>query len=165
MIFLCGGHLLLSGLLCGFSSRLYYPYTTGEWLHSLQLAQTPPFVMAVFAYHSHDVANLSENERLLRMLPALLFGLLTWALLVPVLWILVKRRFEQLTGRTRQMPRYAPTRFKLVHREGRNKPEAPAKESRSSSLALQACDKADSAAASWGVDLPLRELQQPHIGP
>ena len=34
------------------------------------------------------------------MSAASLFGVGCWAVLIPVLWLLVKRRFEQVTGRT-----------------------------------------------------------------
>ncbi len=95
MMFLCGGHLVLTGL---FGAR----HATGEWLWNLQLRQTPSFVMAVFAYHWHDVASEYHTAYLLRQLPTVLFGIPFWATLVPVMWVLVKRRFERLTGRTAQ---------------------------------------------------------------
>jgi hypothetical protein len=102
MIFLCGGHWLMTGLFC------YFPMAaigirnrdTMEWMVNLQLGQTPPFVMGLFAYHGHEFENSWSTRDVVRWTITSLFGVGCWAGLVPVLWLLVKRRFEQVTGRT-----------------------------------------------------------------
>ncbi len=100
MLFLCGGHWLLSGMFCympmaalGIRERQF------EWMLYGQLGQTPPFVMGLFAYHSHDFEPTYSLQWIVKTTMASLFGVGCWAALVPVLWVLVKRRFEQVTGR------------------------------------------------------------------
>jgi ABC-type transport system involved in multi-copper enzyme maturation permease subunit len=113
MIFLCGGHWLLMGLFCyaplgvlGIRGEMV------EWMANLELGQTPPFVMGLFAYHGHEFENSWSTRDTVRWTISALFGLGCWALLVPLLWVLVKRRFEQVTGRTPflQPERLAPRR-------------------------------------------------------
>jgi ABC-type transport system involved in multi-copper enzyme maturation permease subunit len=104
MIFLCGGHWLLTELLCYLPLRRWAPHFDQEWLRHLEMGQTPPFVLGLLAYHRHDMQYEYQTERFLKMLPALLSGVACWAGLVPVLWVLVRRRFERMTGRVLSRP-------------------------------------------------------------
>jgi ABC-type transport system involved in multi-copper enzyme maturation permease subunit len=101
MIFLCGGHWLLTGMFC------YMPLGVmrvddrkWEWMLYTQAGQTPPFVMGLFAYSYEDFERSYRLNEMAKFTIASLFGVGCWAALVPVLWLLVKRRFEQVTGRT-----------------------------------------------------------------
>jgi ABC-type transport system involved in multi-copper enzyme maturation permease subunit len=101
MIFLSGGHWLVSALFCympmaafGLHERQF------EWLLFMEAGQSPPFVMGLFAYHGHEFRNPYGAQEMVKFTIASLFGVGCWAALVPVLWLLVKRRFERVTGRT-----------------------------------------------------------------
>jgi hypothetical protein len=107
MTFLGGGHWLLSELVCYPALRWLVPRHDQVWLHEMEVGLTPPFLMGFFAYHRHDLTYDSQTERFLKRLPALLSGVACWAALVPLLWVLVKRRFERMTGR---LARTAPER-------------------------------------------------------
>jgi ABC-type Na+ efflux pump permease subunit len=102
MLFLCGGHWLLTGLFCYFplAALGFRNQDTIEWMVNLELGQTPPFVMGLFAYHGHEFQNAWSMREMVRWTVTSLFGVGCWAGLVPVLWVLVKRRFEAVTGRT-----------------------------------------------------------------
>jgi ABC-type transport system involved in multi-copper enzyme maturation permease subunit len=100
MIFLCGGHWLLTGLFCFIPLGVLGVRDPIEWMADLELGQTPPFVMGLFAYHGHEFETTLGMRDMVRWTICSLFGLGCWALLVPLLWVLVKRRFEQVTGRT-----------------------------------------------------------------
>jgi ABC-type transport system involved in multi-copper enzyme maturation permease subunit len=103
MTFLCGGHWLLSALFCYPLLRWLAPRSYDqEWIRHLQWGQTPPFVMALFAYHTHDVRGEYQIESFLKTLPTLLAGVVCWMGLAALLWLLVKRRFERMTGRAAQ---------------------------------------------------------------
>jgi hypothetical protein len=101
MIFLCGGHWLVTALFC------YMPLAAMglheqqfEWMLYLQSGQSPPFVMGLFAFHGEEFTRSYQAQEMVKFTIASLFGVGCWAALVPVLWLLVKRRFERVTGRT-----------------------------------------------------------------
>jgi ABC-type transport system involved in multi-copper enzyme maturation permease subunit len=101
MLFLFGGHWVLSGLFCYFPMAAFgvrgYDF---EWMIQLQAGQTPPFVLGLFAFHGDEFRDIFGAREAVRYTVASLFGVGCWAGLVPLLWLLVKRRFEQVTGRT-----------------------------------------------------------------
>jgi ABC-2 family transporter protein len=113
MLFVCGGHWLVTGMFC------YIPmaaFRVGgsrdvEWLTTLELGQTPPFVLGLFAYHGDEFEHSWGLRDMIRWTMSSLFGVGCWAALLPVLWLMMKRRFEQVTGRAallhpeREMPR------------------------------------------------------------
>jgi ABC-type transport system involved in multi-copper enzyme maturation permease subunit len=132
MLFLLGGHWILTGMFC------YMPLAAFgirgpdfEWMAKLQAGQTPPFVLAWLAFRGDEFDrnnwggnNIKESVQLTM---SSLFGVGCWAALVPLLWFLVKRRFELVTGRVaelrpeRAMPRSkrqpAPKRALLIDAE------------------------------------------------
>jgi len=102
MMFLYGGHWLLTGVFCYFPLAMLrgLPERSYEWMYYLQGGQSPPFVMGLFAYHYEDFHRNYSQEWMIKITMASLFGVGCWAALVPVLWLLVKHRFEKVTGRT-----------------------------------------------------------------
>jgi hypothetical protein len=96
--FLWGGHAVLSHLFVRFPLTRFELYRDAGWLRQWQAGLMPPYVMALSAYHWHDLYDY-QTELLPKMLPSLLAGVGCWAGLIPVLWVLVKRRFERVTGR------------------------------------------------------------------
>jgi ABC-type transport system involved in multi-copper enzyme maturation permease subunit len=100
-IFLCGGHWLVTGLFCYLPLAVLVRGADVDPLLALQAGQSPPFVMGFFAFHGQDLEHV--NGRKVMVVVASLFGIVCWAGgLVPLLWLLVKRRFEQVTGRSAQ---------------------------------------------------------------
>jgi ABC-type transport system involved in multi-copper enzyme maturation permease subunit len=119
MIFICGGHWLVTLLFCvAPMAALGVRPGQYDWIMYLEAGQTPPFVMAWFAFRGDEFDRAYDLQSSVRFTIASLFGLGCWAGLVPVLWLLVKRRFEQVTGRT---PHLRPER--LAPRP-RRRPEA-----------------------------------------
>jgi ABC-type transport system involved in multi-copper enzyme maturation permease subunit len=129
MIFLCGGHWLMTGLFC-YAPMAALGLMRGnnmEWMLDLQFGQTPPAVMGLFAFRGDEFDQAWRARENIRLTVASLFGLGCWAALVPVLWIMVRRRFEQVTGRTphlqpervlrRPRPRPQPRRAIVVDAE------------------------------------------------
>jgi ABC-type transport system involved in multi-copper enzyme maturation permease subunit len=114
MAFLCGGHWLLTELLRHHRFEWWdLRVNQQKWLGQLQLGLTPPFVMGFFAYHRHDLHYEYQTENFLDSLPAMLTGIACWVGLLPVLWVLVRRRFERLACRTagrdaQPLPREGP---------------------------------------------------------
>jgi hypothetical protein len=128
MLFLFGGHWVMTGMFC------YMPLAAFnvrehdfEWMIQLQLGQTPPFVLGLFAFRGDEFNHDWDLRWTIRVTMASLFGVGVWAAMVPVLWFLAKRRFEQVTGRTavlrpeRSMPRSkrrpAPKKALLIDAE------------------------------------------------
>jgi ABC-type transport system involved in multi-copper enzyme maturation permease subunit len=102
MLFICGGHWLVTGLFCYFPLSLLTRHTNEDswsWLLNVQAGQTPPFVMALFAFNSEDFAQPWNMDFVVKNTISSLFGVGCWAAMLPVLWLLVKRRFEKVTGR------------------------------------------------------------------
>jgi ABC-type transport system involved in multi-copper enzyme maturation permease subunit len=104
MIVLYGGHWLLTGLFCYMPIAILFPRmndNSWDWMLYLQGGQTPPFVMGLFAYGGRDFEHhgFRHDEWLIKITLASLFGVLCWAGLVPLLWVMIKRRFEEVTGR------------------------------------------------------------------
>jgi ABC-type transport system involved in multi-copper enzyme maturation permease subunit len=113
MLFLFGGHWLLTGMFCfmpmaAFGIREH----DFEWMIYLQAGQTPPFVLGWFAFYGNEFERDWSMKESIRLTMASLFGVGCWAALIPLLWLLVKRRFEQVTGRMAEMrpERLAPRR-------------------------------------------------------
>jgi ABC-type Na+ efflux pump permease subunit len=102
IIMLSGGHWLVSALFC------YMPMAAlgvmrnnnFEWMLDLQFGQTPPLVMGLFAFRGDEFDHPWRTREMMRLTVSSLFGLGCWAALVPVLWIMVRRRLEHVTGRT-----------------------------------------------------------------
>jgi hypothetical protein len=65
----------------------------------LQWGQTPPLVMGLFGFHHGDFTQLYSWRFYFEMTISSLFGLGCWTALLPGLWWLVGRRFQQMTGR------------------------------------------------------------------
>ncbi len=112
IVLLFGGHWLATGMFCYLPmGALGIPESTYEWMLYLQSGQTPPWVLGFFAFSGEDFTRNGDLKWVVRMTMACLFGVGVWAALVPVLWLLVRRRFEQVTGRVallrpeRVMPR------------------------------------------------------------
>ncbi len=125
MIMLGGGHWLVSALFCYMPMAALGAMRNNnfEWMLEMQFGQTPPLVLGLFAFKGDEFEHAWRMRENVRLTVASLFGLGCWAALVPVLWILVRRRFEQVTGRTshlrpeRMAPRSRqrpPTRRALV---------------------------------------------------
>jgi len=118
ILFLFGGHWLLGLLFCYLpmaaipslrgmeASRNFY------WIPFLQLGQTPPFVLGLFAYHGDEFERTGGMKEMVELTITSLFGAGCWGAMLPVLWILVKRRFEKVTGRVAELrpERVAPRR-------------------------------------------------------
>ena len=101
MLFLYGGHWLVTGLFCytpmaAFGVREH----SFEWMMYIQAGQSPPFVLGLFAFGFEDFQRHYNRESMVYMTMASLFGVGCWAAFIPLLWLLVKHRFEQVTGRT-----------------------------------------------------------------
>ncbi len=115
MIFLFGGHWLLTGMFCYMPLAAFgFPKHNVEWMIYLQAGQTPPFVLGWFAFFGDEFTRgWGIEEESVYFTMASLFGVGCWAALVPLLWVLVKRRFEQVTGRAAETrpERIAPRRL------------------------------------------------------
>jgi hypothetical protein len=87
-------------------------YRLVEWLMSLQFGQTPPLVLALFAYWADDVKHLGQNESMGQVVMGSVVGVISWAVAVGLLWLLASARFAALTNRLRSFisVRRAPSR-------------------------------------------------------
>jgi ABC-type transport system involved in multi-copper enzyme maturation permease subunit len=106
VIFLFGGHWIVSGMFCYMPLAAFGTRENDfEWLLQLQLGQTPPFVLGWFAFRGDefDANHWGDIRWYIRVTMASLFGVGCWAALVPLLWVMAKRRFEQMTGRTARL--------------------------------------------------------------
>jgi hypothetical protein len=106
VLFLLGGHWLVAGMFCYIPLKAFrVAERSYEWMWDVQLGQTPPFVMGLFAYHGGmefgypDLEDKRSMWTVVRLTVSSLFGVGCWAALLPVLWFLVKKRFEQVSGR------------------------------------------------------------------
>jgi ABC-type transport system involved in multi-copper enzyme maturation permease subunit len=111
ILFLFGGHWLVTGMFCYMPmAALGVHERDFDWMLYLQSGQTPPFVLGWFAFSGEEFTRGDAKESV-KFTMASLFGVGCWAALVPLLWHLVKRRFETVTGRVaslrpeRAMPR------------------------------------------------------------
>ncbi|HEX5270126.1 MAG TPA: ABC transporter permease subunit [Gemmataceae bacterium] len=104
MLLLFGGHWLVTGMFCYMPmAALGVRSPDMDWAVQLQLGQTPPFVLGLFAYFGEEFTRNFDVRWMVRVTMASLFGVGCWAALVPLLWFLVKRRFEQVTGRVPEL--------------------------------------------------------------
>jgi ABC-type transport system involved in multi-copper enzyme maturation permease subunit len=124
VLFMAGGHWLVTGMFCYFPLAAFnIREKSFEWMLDLQFGQTPPLVMGLFAYHGREFREGGLKE-LIQLTVASLFGVGCWAALVPLLWYLVRRRFEEVTGRhadlrpervtSRRRPPRAPKRALVI---------------------------------------------------
>jgi ABC-type transport system involved in multi-copper enzyme maturation permease subunit len=126
MLFLYGGHWLLTAMCCFIPLAALRVGRGGgenivEFLMKFQAGQTPPFVMALLAFHGMEFEHKHDWKDMIELTVSSLFGLGCWAALIPLLWVAIKRRFEMVTGRSAALrpERIAPRRKRSAPQKAR----------------------------------------------
>ncbi len=103
--FLYGGYWLVLALFCftplAFLSRGGGDTDLIEMIYKVFWGQTPPLVMGLFGFHGEEFSERHgyRSNWLLEVTVSSLFGIGLWAAMIPVLWMLICKRFREQTGR------------------------------------------------------------------
>jgi hypothetical protein len=105
VILLGGGHWIVM-LMCCFApcAILAHSGDSVEYVAKFEAGQTPPFVLGVLAFHTHDLDHVHQDEG--EMMLFSVIGVVSWIVGGAVLGNVINARFQTLTGRAsmRQLP-------------------------------------------------------------
>jgi ABC-type transport system involved in multi-copper enzyme maturation permease subunit len=104
-LFAFGGHWLVTLTCCIIPVSIVSrgPGSDMDWVFYMQAGQSPPFVMGLFAFQGDEFGRGYGGREMTRLTAASVFGVVSWAALVPLLWLGIKRRFERTTGREAEL--------------------------------------------------------------
>ncbi len=105
VLFLYGGFWLVLGFCClmpfSYIARGGGDRDLTEVMWKVFWGQTPPLVMGLFGFNGEEFSSRHgyQWDTFIQMTISSLFGMGLWAAMIPVLWLLICKRFREQTGR------------------------------------------------------------------